>query len=113
VKQMQLQRCEAQAHKVWAPNGMTWPLSAVVCRNVAGKIQQLQAASGSLLFLGAFMYAFWRVGIYWPGVPPPEHGFFRLKQVPPAAEPPTVWHASCPTLPCRIALTTASAAGLV
>lgn len=47
----------------------------------AGKIQQVRAATGSLLFLGAFMYAFWRVGIYWPGVPPPEHGIFRLKQV--------------------------------
>jgi hypothetical protein len=51
--------------------------------HAAGKIQQLQAATGSLLFLGAFMYAFWRVGIYWPGVPPPEHGIFRLKQVNP------------------------------
>jgi hypothetical protein len=27
------------------------------------------------------MYGFWRIGIYWPGVPPPDHGFFRLKQV--------------------------------
>ena len=68
--------------------GVNWPLCDFACHDVAGKVQQLQAASGSLLFLGAFMYAFWRVGIYWPGVPPPEHGFFRLKQV-------RAWPLSC------------------
>lgn len=49
----------------------------------AGKVQAVRAAAGAALFLGAFMYGFWRVGTYWPGVPPPDHGFFRLKQVGP------------------------------
>ncbi len=75
--------CSAAKLKSWRKLPMAFSGHVVVmaCHTFAGKIQQLQAASGSLLFLGAFMYAFWRVGIYWPGVPPPEHGFFRLKQV--------------------------------
>ncbi len=53
----------------------------MLCVHSAGKIQAVRAAAGAALFLAAFMYGFWRVGTYWPGVPPPEQGFFRLKQV--------------------------------
>ena len=59
----------------------------------AGKIERVRAATGSFLFLGAFMYAFWRIGIYWPGVPSAEHGIFQLKQVPHGARFWTVQHA--------------------
>jgi hypothetical protein len=47
----------------------------------AAKLQSSHAAGASLLFLGIFMYAFWRIGRYWPGVPPPERGILRLEQV--------------------------------
>lgn len=33
------------------------------------------------MFLAAFLYVFWRVGKYWPGVPQPTDGIFRLNQV--------------------------------
>lgn len=40
-----------------------------------------RAAGGAALLMVAFMYAFWRFGRYWPGVPPAVHGIFRLQQV--------------------------------
>mmetsp|Transcript_21307 Transcript_21307/g.64114 ORF Transcript_21307/g.64114 Transcript_21307/m.64114 type:complete len:476 (-) Transcript_21307:3142-4569(-) len=39
-----------------------------------------RAAGGAALLMVAFMYAFWRFGRYWPGVPPAIHGIFRLQQ---------------------------------
>lgn len=48
----------------------------------------MHAAAGAAAFLGAFLYAFWRVGMHWPGVPPPDDGVFRLKQVPPCIQKP-------------------------
>ncbi|KAK9815635.1 hypothetical protein WJX72_007232 [[Myrmecia] bisecta] len=44
------------------------------------KLQATHAAAGALLFLSIFLYAFWRVGFYWPGVPLPDDGVFRMKQ---------------------------------
>jgi hypothetical protein len=46
-----------------------------------GKVRREQAALGALAFLSAFLYAFWRVGKLWPGVPLPTDGIFKLKQV--------------------------------
>lgn len=50
--------------------------------------RRLHAAAGAAAFLGAFLYAFWRVGMHWPGVPPPDDGVFRLKQVLPCVQEP-------------------------
>ncbi len=47
----------------------------------AGKLRKGYAAVGALAFLAAFLYGFWRVGKYWPGVPQPVDGIFRLSQV--------------------------------
>ncbi len=41
----------------------------------------MYAAIAAALFLGGFLYAFWRVGKSWPGVPPATDGIFHLKQV--------------------------------
>ena len=50
--------------------------------------RRLHAAAGAAAFLGAFLYAFWRVGMHWPGVPPPDDGVFRLKQALPCMPRP-------------------------
>ncbi|KAK9914979.1 hypothetical protein WJX75_003304 [Coccomyxa subellipsoidea] len=44
------------------------------------KVRRGHAAVGALMFLAAFLYVFWRVGKYWPGVPQPTDGIFRLNQ---------------------------------
>ena len=44
-------------------------------------MRRLYAALAAALFLGGFLYAFWRVGKSWPGVPPATDGIFHLKQV--------------------------------
>lgn len=44
-------------------------------------MRKLYAAIAAALFLGGFLYAFWRVGKSWPGVPPATDGIFHLKQV--------------------------------
>eukprot|EP00884_Botryococcus_braunii_P006472 jgi/Botrbrau1/15826/Bobra.40_1s0012.1 len=48
--------------------------------NNSSKVQTNHAYGAAILFLAVFMYAFWRIGRYWPGVPPPERGIFRLEQ---------------------------------
>ena len=52
----------------------------------AGKVRRGQAAAGAALFLAAFLYAFWRVGKVWPGVPLPTDGVFTLKQARPLVQ---------------------------
>lgn len=49
--------------------------------DMAGSMPRQRAAGGAALLMVAFMYAFWRFGRYWPGVPPAIHGIFRLQQV--------------------------------
>lgn len=49
--------------------------------HTAGKVRKGYAAVGAMAFLAAFLYVFWRVGKYWPGVPQPVDGIFRLNQV--------------------------------
>ncbi|CAL8468873.1 g8414 [Coccomyxa elongata] len=44
------------------------------------KLRKRHAAVGAMAFLAAFLYGFWRVGKYWPGVPQPVDGIFRLNQ---------------------------------
>lgn len=39
-----------------------------------------RAGLASLILWAAFMYGFWRLGSYLPGVPPAEHGVFRMRQ---------------------------------
>jgi len=46
-----------------------------------GRVRRLYAAIAAALFLAGFLYAFWRVGKSWPGVPPATDGIFHLKQV--------------------------------
>mmetsp|Transcript_2657 Transcript_2657/g.7518 ORF Transcript_2657/g.7518 Transcript_2657/m.7518 type:complete len:216 (+) Transcript_2657:202-849(+) len=45
-------------------------------------VKQPRALFGALAFLLVFIYAIWRIGLYLPGVPPPEglFGAFRLQQ---------------------------------
>ena len=56
-----------------------------VVRSDAGRVRRLYAAIAAALFLGGFLYAFWKIGSAWPGVPPATDGIFHLKQVVPNA----------------------------
>ncbi|GIL86083.1 hypothetical protein Vretimale_13894 [Volvox reticuliferus] len=46
----------------------------------AGSLRRGHVAVGAVLFWAAFMYGFWRLGTYLPGVPPATEGVFRMKQ---------------------------------
>ncbi|EFJ39961.1 hypothetical protein VOLCADRAFT_70166 [Volvox carteri f. nagariensis] len=46
----------------------------------AGSLRRGQVAVGAALFWAVFMYGFWRLGTYLPGVPPATEGVFRMKQ---------------------------------
>ncbi|KAJ9513485.1 hypothetical protein QJQ45_006040 [Haematococcus lacustris] len=47
---------------------------------LSGLVRRPQALTASLLLWLVFMYCFWRVGCYLPGVPLPVEGVFRMKQ---------------------------------
>lgn len=47
----------------------------------SGTLRGKYAKRGALVVWLAFMYCFWRVGTYLPGVPPPVDGVFMMKQV--------------------------------
>lgn len=47
----------------------------------AAILRRSQALVGACLFWICFMYLFWRMGCYLPGVPEPSEGLFRVKQV--------------------------------
>ncbi|GLC40488.1 hypothetical protein PLESTF_000807700 [Pleodorina starrii] len=46
----------------------------------AGSLRRSQVAVGAGLFWLAFMYCFWRLGNYLPGVPPATDGVFHMRQ---------------------------------
>ena len=75
LRQSQMHACFTHQSDEYTRRPVTRAPAAVKVR------RRLHAAAGAAAFLGAFLYAFWRVGMHWPGVPPPDDGVFRLKQV--------------------------------
>lgn len=55
--------------------------AATGCVVAAGSLRRGQVATGAFVVWCCFMYCFWRLGHYLPGVPPATNGIFRMQQV--------------------------------
>lgn len=47
----------------------------------AGLVRKAHTLAGAALVWCGFVYCFWRMGTYLPGVPPATQGIFRMQQV--------------------------------
>ncbi len=56
-------------------------VTALGCVAAAGSLRRGQVATGAFVVWCCFMYCFWRLGHYLPGVPPATNGIFRMQQV--------------------------------
>ncbi len=52
----------------------------LACR-CEGILRRSHNAAGAGLFWCIYMYCFWRMGTYLPGVPAPVQGIFKMQQV--------------------------------